>query len=444
MLLTVLAFIIALGTIITFHEFGHYYVAKRCGVKVLRFSIGFGKIIYSRHDKHGTEWAVSAIPLGGYVKMLDSVPEHASQELKNSAFPSKKLWQKTAIVAAGPAANFILAIFLYIGINLIGTHEPAAIIAEPPSNSVASSAGLHQGLEITAVNDTKVDSFNQLRWELIKYAPSGGTVNIKAQTTSGAHSEHNLSFNPIDMDAENVDFMQEIGLLLNVSKPHVSGFADNSPALIAGINVGDTIVRVNQNDINNSTDLIDQISSNPNQELTIGIQRNNDLIDFKVTPSSHTNEAGQEIGRIGVMLNANVEMTLVRYGIMQGSYLAIKRTVSTAWFSLKMLGRMVIGNVSLKNISGPVTIADYAGKTARTGIISYIGFMALISISIGILNLLPIPMLDGGHLMYYAIEAVRGKPVPEKYQEQGHRIGFAVLMALMGLAFFNDLTRLFT
>lgn len=444
MLFTVLAFIIAIGTIITIHEFGHYYIAKRCGVKVLRFSIGFGKIIYSRVDKHGTQWALSAIPLGGYVKMFDEAPEHASDELKNSAFPNKKLWQKTAIVAAGPAANFILAILLYMGINLIGTHEPAAIIASPAQDTIAAKAGIQGQQRILSVNDVAVDSYNQLRWELVKHASSGSAVNIIAESKNGIQSKFHLGLPLLDLDNEDKDFMHELGLNLDVSKPNISGFTEDSVAKAAGLEIGDILVSINNQNIINSGDLIEKISANPEQEIIISAQRDNTTIDFKLIPSAYLDDNGQKIGRIGAMLSANVDMTLVRYGIFQSFYLAVKRTVSTAWFSLKMLGRMIIGDVSLKNISGPVTIADYAGKTARTGIISYVGFMALISISIGVLNLLPIPMLDGGHLMYYAIEAVRGRPVPEKYLEQGHRVGFAVLMALMGLAFFNDLTRLFT
>ncbi|MGB6102571.1 MAG: RIP metalloprotease RseP [Pusillimonas sp.] len=444
MLFTLLAFAIALGVLITFHELGHYWVARLCGVRVLRFSVGFGKVLARRVDRHGTEWAVSAIPLGGYVKMLDDPPPGADPAQATQAFNQKSLRQRSAIVLAGPMANLVLAALLYTGLNLVGTHEPAAILAEPPANSVAAQAGLLAGDRITAINQRPVQSWGEARWQLLDAITGGGQAQLQVETASGLPRERVLQFAPGAVEPDGVDLMAEAGLSLATPKPRVNEVNAGEPGDLAGLRAGDVIVRVGALDQPTAGAMVAEIQKNPGQSLAIAVLRDGTPMTLTVVPQGQEGADGQTTGRIGVMLGADFPMVMVRYGPLDSLARGVSRTVDTVWFSLKMMGRMVVGDVSLRNVSGPVTIADYAGQTARIGFAAYIGFLALISVSIGVLNLLPIPMLDGGHLMYYILEAVRGRPIPEKWHENGQRIGLGLLAALMSLAFFNDFSRLFS
>ncbi|HLR78781.1 MAG TPA: RIP metalloprotease RseP [Burkholderiaceae bacterium] len=444
MLFTLLAFAVALGLLITFHELGHYTVARLCGVRVLRFSIGFGQVLYRKVDRHGTEWAVSAIPLGGYVKMQDKAPAGATPREVAESFENKSLGQRAAIVLAGPFANFVLAALLYAGLNLFGVFEPAAILGQPAASTPAARAGLQGGEKIVAVGDQPVESWNQLRWELLDVATTGGQVTLRAEDAYGASRDYVLYLDAQPMVPEEVDILAQAGLALAAPRPVVLDVIEGGAGQAAGLRAGDIIVA--SDDLHNPTsrELISYISTRAGQTLDITVLRDGMEIRLGVTPQTAIDEEGREVARIGVMLGADFPMVLIRHGPLQSLYQGAARTLDTAWFSLKMMGRMVTGHVSVRNISGPVTIADYAGQTARAGLVSYISFLALISVSIGVLNLLPIPMLDGGHLMFYAIEAVRGGPIPEKWIEHSHRLGLALLAALMGLAFFNDFVRLLT
>lgn len=444
MLFTLLAFAVALGLLITFHELGHYWVARRCGVRVVRFSIGFGNVLLRRTDKQGTEWAVSAIPLGGYVKMQDEPPANASAAQRAESFESKSLLQRTAIVAAGPIANFILAAILYAGLNVFGVHEPAAVVAPPADSTAAAQAGLQGGERIVAVNNKSVHSWSQVRWELLDVATAGGQAVIQAQTGSGAARDYTLHLMPQPMVPENTDVLAQAGLRLAAPRPVVLELVEGGAGQAAGLRPGDVITSSGTLQNPTAQALIEKITGHAGQALGLTVLRDGTELTLTVVPRAEPDAEGGQVARIGVMLGADFPMALVRYGPLESLYRGAERTISTAWFSLKMMGRMVTGNVSVRNISGPVTIADYAGQTARAGLVSYISFLALISVSIGVLNLLPIPMLDGGHLMFYAIEAVRGSPVPAKWMEQGQRIGLALLATLMCLAFFNDFARLFT
>ena len=444
MLFTLLAFAVALGLLITFHELGHYWVARRCGVRVLRFSIGFGQVLLRRTDRHGTEWALSAIPLGGYVKMQDMPPANASPDQIAESFEHKPLWQRTAIVFAGPLANFILAAILYASLNMFGVQEPAAIVAPPVSSSPAALAGLQGGERIVAVNEKPVDSWNQVRWELLDVVTSGGQASLQAQSEQGVQREYVMHVEPQSVVPENTDVLAEAGLRLAAPRPVILELIDGGAGQSAGLQEGDIIISSGTLENPTAQELITHITDHPGQALPLVILRDNTELTLTVVPRVETDAQGQQVARIGAMLGADLQMALIRYGPFESLYRGAERTLSTAWFSLKMMGRMITGHVSVRNISGPVTIADYAGQTARAGLVSYISFLALISVSIGVLNLLPIPMLDGGHLMFYAVEAVRGSPVPDKWMEQGQRLGLALLAALMGLAFFNDFARLFT
>lgn len=444
MLFTLLAFVIALGVLVTFHELGHYWVARRCGVRVLRFSVGFGKILLRRTDKNGTEWALSAIPLGGYVKMLDEPEPGANAVQIAQAFSSKTLAQRSAIVAAGPVANLLLAVLLYAFLNLAGQQEPLAIVAAPKPDTPAFQAGIQAGDRITQVNNTPVQSWNGVRWQLLDHLTSGGTVTLELETPSGVLRERSLNLRPVPIEPDAADPLAQAGIVLAMPRPTITGVNPRSPGEQAGLQVGDTVMRVGALDTPTASSMVGEIQKHPGQPVAITVDRGGKNLTFSVVPTAEKGPDGIVIGRIGVMLGANLPMTTVHHGPIDSFILATERTFDTVWLSLKMMGRMVTGDISLRNVSGPVTIADYAGQTARIGLASYIAFMALISVSIGVLNLLPIPMLDGGHLMYYAIEAVRGKPVSERIMAQGQRIGIGLLAALMGLAFFNDFTRLFS
>lgn len=444
MLFTLLAFAVALGLLITFHELGHYWVARRCGVRVLRFSIGFGQVLARRTDKHGTEWALSAIPLGGYVKMQDAPPDHGSPQQISESFECKPLWQRTAIVLAGPMANLILAALLYASLNLFGVYEPAPVLAPPASATPAAQAGLQGGERIMAVNGKSVHSWSQVRWELLDVATGGGQAMLQAQSEHGVQRDYLMRFDPHSMLPENTDVLADAGLGLAAPRPVILELFDDGAGQRAGLQEGDIIVAVGVLEQPTAQELIAQITDHAGQELPLVVLRDNTELTLTVVPQMDTDAHGEPVARIGVMLGADLQMALIRYGPLESLYRGAERTLGTAWFSLKMMGRMITGHVSVRNVSGPVTIADYAGQTARAGLVSYISFLALISVSIGVLNLLPIPMLDGGHLMFYALEAIRGRPVPEKWMEQGQRVGLALLAALMGLAFFNDFARLFT
>ncbi|MHC0508166.1 RIP metalloprotease RseP [Achromobacter aegrifaciens] len=443
MLFTLLAFAVALGTLIIFHELGHYWVARLCGVKVLRFSVGFGKVILRRTDRHGTEWAVSALPLGGYVKMQDDPPAGASPAEVAGAFNSKPVGQRIAIVAAGPIFNLILAVFLYAGLNMAGTEEPVAVIAQPAADTPAARAGLLSGDRILAIDGEEVASWSDARWRLMDVMATGGSARIEVKTAAGAVQQRELVLPSNTMDPAGGDPLAAAGVRLAQPKPAVRVVNDGGEGQAAGLRTGDLILAVNGVPTPDTGALVRQIQESAGKTLALTLARDGANISLNATPRAETVN-GQVIGRLGVQLGGDVPMVTVRYGVFESLWKGAVRTWDTAWFSLRMMGRMITGDVSWRNVSGPVTIADYAGQTARIGIVAYIAYIALISISLGVLNLLPIPMLDGGHLLYYLVEIVRGSPPPARWIDIGQRAGIGLLASLMGLALFNDFTRLFT
>lgn len=445
MVLTLLAFAFALGLLVTFHEFGHYWVARRCGVRVLRFSVGFGRVLLQRTDRHGTQWALSAIPLGGYVKMLDEAPADASEASRQEAFQEKSLAQRSAIVLAGPLANLLLAVLLYAALALAGTLQPVAILGPPAADTPAAQAGILGGDELLSVNHEPVRSWDDARWHLLEPVTQGGELALTVrQAAGGSARDLRLQLNARDVSPDGPDPLALAGLALAAPQPRLGEILPGGAAEQAGLRAGDQVVGIAGIQHPTVPRLIETISAHPGEPLPIRVQRNGAEISLLVTPQAQRNDEGVSVGRIGVLVQGDRPMVKVRLGPLDSLWHGVTRTADTAWFSLRMLGRMVTGSVSLRNVSGPVTIADYAGQTARLGLEPYIRFLALISISIGVLNLLPIPMLDGGHLLYYLIEAVRGKAVSESLRATGQRLGIAVLFGLMSLAFFNDLTRLFS
>lgn len=449
LLTTIAAFAVTIGILITFHELGHYLVARLCGVKILRFSLGFGKpiFIYKRkNDPDATEWAVSALPLGGYVRMLDARDPACppiKPEDKNREFGAKNVWQRFAIVAAGPFANLLLAVLLYASIFMIGSTQPTPVVAEPPAGTPAAMAGLHAGDKILKVGDSDIKTFTDLRMEMLN--KFGSTTDILVHSPNGSEvtKEIDLTKMSLDPKAKDADPFDEVGLHLNMGHPFISSFVENSAAQRDGIKIGDHIYRVGNVPVKMPKDFVSEIKKYPGKPVTLLVgDENGPTHTLEVTPVAAMDEQGNEIGRIGAAIGVDFPHTQVSYGLLKSLAEGVKKTWDTAAMSVRMIGKMFTGDVSISNISGPVTIADYAGQTAQLGILPFISFLALVSISLGILNLLPIPMLDGGHLLYYSLEVVTGKPVSEAVQASAQKIGIAALFGLTILALFNDLTRL--
>lgn len=443
------AFALALGILIVAHEYGHYLVARWMGVKVLRFSLGFGKPIWRRRwGRDQTEWAVGSFPLGGYVKMLDEREAPVAQHELPRAFNRQPVWRRMAIVVAGPLANFALAILLYWLLFLGGVEEPRPVFGAPAPGSVAATAGFQDGELVRKVGSTPVLTLQDVRWNLLQQALDQHTVRVEVAAPDGEIRVHELDLSSLGKGAIEGDLLGGIGLRpFRANLPAVVGaVVAGSPAAAAGLRAGDRIVDIDGQAMDGWGAVVKRVREAAAQPLMLGVERNGAHLQLKIVPTAE-DEHGQRVGKIGVAVQTNGDLrdrlfVEVRYGVLDGLRHATSQTWDTATFSLSVLGRMVTGDVSWKNLSGPLTIADYAGQSARLGLPHYIKFLALISISLGVLNLLPIPLLDGGHLLYYLAEIVKGGPVSERTMEIGQQIGLALLMMLMAFAFYNDISRL--
>ncbi|MGB4360638.1 MAG: RIP metalloprotease RseP [Rhodoferax sp.] len=452
-MLTVLAFIVAIALLIAVHEYGHYRVAVACGVRVLRFSIGFGKPLLRWQSKNsGTEFVLALFPLGGFVKMLDEREAPVAPAERHLAFNTQSLGRRSAIVAAGPAANLLLAVLLYSVVNWTGVQVPAAILAPPQAESLASQAGLVGGERVVRAAldgeaETEVRSFEDLRWQLTRGALEGQDVRlwVQAEKTS-SEREFLLRLSTLDSNEVDARMFQKMGVMGPLTRPLMGDIMPDSAAAQAGLRAGDEVTQVDGKPILDGQGLrvlIRQSVVNgkaPTQVWTL--LRDGQRLQLNVTPRV-VQENGQAMGRIGAYVGAPPEQVLVRYGALDGSWQALVKTWDVSVLTLKMMGRMLIGEASIKNISGPLTIADYAGKSAGMGLTQYLIFLALISVSLGVLNLLPVPVLDGGHLMYYLWEGVTGRPVSDAWMERMQQGGIAILMLMMAVALFNDVSRLF-
>lgn len=449
MLLTIIAFIVALSVLIVVHEYGHYWVARRCNVKVLRFSLGFGKPLWSRTiGPDQTQWVLAAIPLGGYVKMLDEREGDVAPHELHRAFNRKSVWQRFAIVLAGPVANFLTAILLYWILFVHGIPGLVPLVGEPPAGSVAARAGFVAGDTVLGVGDTAVRTWQDFRWIILQRALDRAPVSIEMKTGQGAVIRRELRFDELAPEDLEKDVLAALGLFRQrLVLPAVMGeLTGNGAASRAGLRSGDRVLGVNGQVVDNWDGLVRIVRDAPGRALQLRVQRGEVEMSMAVTPDA-IEERGVRFGRIGAspkMDPAALQgmLATVSYGPIESVAKAAAKTWETALFSLRMLGKMVVGEVSMKNLSGPITIADYAGQSAQNGWISYLLFLGLISISLGVLNLLPVPLLDGGHLMYYSIEILTGKPVPEKVMEAGQHVGMTVLFVLMAFALFNDINRL--
>ncbi|KVV47717.1 RIP metalloprotease RseP [Burkholderia ubonensis] len=451
-LVELVAFAVAIGVLVVVHEYGHYRVARWCGVKVLRFSIGFGQPVARWVSKKtGTEWTLSALPLGGYVKMLDERepgPGVKPEEL-GQAFNRQSVGKRIAIVAAGPIANFLLAILLFSAVFASGVTEPAAIIAPPAAGTVAARAGFDGNETIVSIRDVPagdaqpVRSWPDLRWKLLAAAFDHREVVLGARDGGASTFDFRVDLRNIAEGDIDDDFMTRLGFEPGGGTLSVASVQPGSAAQQAGLKSGDKLLALDGERIGGASRFIDAIKHHAGKTLAMKIERGGVAQTVTIVPQAQPDdETGRQVGRIGAALSMQTPGVDVRYGPIDSLKLGARRTWDIAVYSLRMFGRMITGDASLKNLSGPVTIADYAGKSARLGPSAFLSFLALVSISLGVLNLLPIPVLDGGHLLYYLVEAATGKAVSERWQLILQRAGLICIVALSAIALFNDLARL--
>lgn len=445
----IISFIVAISILIAVHEFGHFWVARKLGVKVLRYSIGFGKPIWSRTSKiDNTEYVVASIPLGGYVKMLDEREGEVREEERHRAFNNKSVGKRFAIVFAGPAFNFIFAIVAYWLMFVIGVTGVKPIVGEVTDNSPAAYAEFRKGEEVVSIDGKQTPIWDVAMQALLPGMIQRRSVDVEVVTGQGLTTKRTIDFSNIEQEVEPEIFFKIIGFYpwRPAIDAVVGQIIENSPAEKAGLQKNDRIVAINGTTIKDWYALVDHVSARPKQQLKLTISRDGQTLE-KMLETDIARVEGKNVGRMGIgpaEIGKYPEDMKVLY--QYGALAAIGQSVENTWdnsvLMLSMLWKIVTGEVSLKNLSGPINIAVYAGQSASAGIARFLDFLAIVSISLGILNLLPIPILDGGHLMYYVIEMFKGRPVSEKTEEIGQRIGIAILIMLMSLAFYNDILRL--
>ncbi len=453
-MITVLAFLLTLAVLIAIHEYGHYRVAVACGVKVLRFSLGFGRVIWRRQPTpESTEFVVSALPLGGYVRMLDEREAPVPADQLSRAFNRQPLWKRSAIVAAGPAANLLLAVLLYAAANWIGIDEPKAVLGAPEPASLAERAGMRAGDWVRAASSDGAQwqdlrSMADLRWAVTQAVLHGESLQLRVSDAQG-HGERDVLLDTDRLGTRDIDaqLMRRVGLGQPFSEPVMGEVRTGGAAARAGLRAGDRVLSVDDVSVVDAASLRARIraSVEPGGESahtsTWRVDRAGQTIELTVQPAVVA-DGDQRIGRIEAFIGQPPQMVTVRYGVVEGLTNGASKTWEMSVLTLRMLGRMLIGEASLKNLSGPLTIAEYAGQSVRVGFAYYLGFLAVVSVSLGVLNLLPLPVLDGGHLMYYLFEAVTGRPVSELWLERLQRGGAAIMLLMMSLALYNDVARL--
>ena len=449
-LFSIVMALVTLGILVTIHEYGHYWVARRCGVRVLRFAVGFGRPLAMRVDRHGTEFALCAIPLGGYVKMLDERDEgqDVTVENRHESFNAQPVRNKLAIVSAGPAANFLLAILVLFGLFLRGETGIAPVVEAVEPGSVAHDVGLMQGQEIVAVDGASTPTIANVRFALLKRLGDTGTIDISVGSAlSNLQQTYAL---PIDRwlgGAEAPDPTRALGLTLGIPplQPSIGSLAEDGPATRAGFKVGDTIIEADGQAISTWSQWVDLVRAAPGQSLVVRVERDGQSLDLTVVPRS-TGTSGAEVGSVGmgVVIPDIPEDRIRRQGRnpVEALSAAIERTFSLTVFTFESMWKMIQGLISTKNLSGPIAIAQVAASTAESGFTTWLSFLALLSISLGAINLLPIPVLDGGHIVFHSLEGLFGRPVPEQIQMMSYQLGLLAVFTLMVFAIYNDVARL--
>ena len=444
----VLAFVVAVGIIVTVHEFGHYWVAKKLGVKVLRFSVGFGKPLFTKlggEDK--TEYVLASIPLGGYVKMLDEREGEVSASEVHRAFNRQKVWKRFAIVSAGPIFNFIFAVFAYWITFVAGVDGVKPTVGEIQAQSIADQAQIQARDTFTHIENRPVKTWQQTTIQMLNGALKTGSVNATLRREDSSQKTVTLDLNDTKQLLAEGNLLEKIGISpWRYQYQARFGEIKNGVAKEAGIQEGDKVIRVDGKEVNTWVELVSYIQERAEVPINFVLQRGDEQLSLQVSPSADELD-GKVIGRIGAypyidQQQLESQKVVVRYGVIESFGKGLVKTWEVSILTLKLLWKLVVGEASLKNISGPVTIAEYAGVSAAIGFSAFVGALAIISISIGILNLLPIPVLDGGHLFYYLVEMVKGSPVSEKFEAAGQRLGIIMLAGLMSLAFYNDIQRL--
>jgi len=448
-LFTTGSFVLALAILIAVHEFGHFWVARRLGVKVLRFSIGFGKPLLRRiSPRDGTEYVLAAVPLGGYVKMLDEREESVPVQERHLAFNRQTLWKRCAIVVAGPAFNFLFAIFVYWAIFVSGDVGTRALVGEVAQDSIAAQAHFAPGDELLAVGGRQTPTWESAVFALMAEVLDGEDLPVRVRDKSGLELVRVLDGDALVELPDDPAILSNLGLApIRPVLPAVIGeLVPGEPAAQAGLKPGDLVVAANGEEIADWGELVDMVQAHPGQPLRLEIERGVEYLEIDLIPRA-VRIADQEVGRIGA--GARIPQDLfdryraeVQLGPLKAIDAAVGKTADMSLLMLRVIGRMLVGKASLENLSGPISIAETAGKTASYGLVFFVKFLAVVSISLGVLNLLPIPILDGGHLLYFAVEAIKGSPLSEQAQLQGQRVGLALLAALMTLAFYVDISRL--
>ncbi len=447
-LYTVAILIVTLSILVAVHEYGHFWVARRCGVKVLRFSIGFGKPLASWRDRHGTEFSVAAIPLGGYVKMLDEREGEVPEDQLDRAFNRKPVLQRIAVVVAGPLANFLLAIVAYWCLFMAGESGYAPVIGEVEPGSVAEAAGLEPGQEIVAIDGHETPTGQAVLFQLLDRIGETGVVSFAVKYPgSDMVYESDAAIDSWLSDEEQPDIFGSLGMRFYFPDvaPVVGEVVADSPAAAAGLEAGDRVLSADGVPMPLWDDWVEYVRARPAQAVELEVERGDEVFSTVVTPA-RIEKNGEVYGQVGVTvmlpeMPADMHRTFPR-GPIDSLVASFKKTGEMTVFTLNSIKKMVLGLISPKNLSGPITIAKVATTSAKSGLESYISFLALLSVSLGVLNLLPIPVLDGGHLLYYVLELVAGRPIPEKVQMVGYQLGLMVVLSIMALALFNDFTRL--
>lgn len=447
-LISAAAFVVAIGFLVAIHEYGHYWVARRMGVRVLRYSIGFGsRIVGWTSRKTGIEYWLSAIPLGGYVKMLDEREGPVADADKPFAFNRVHPLRRIAIVVAGPGVNILFAIIAYWVVFMMGVPGIKPVIDAPPAGSLAASAGLQVGDQIKTLGDTPIQDWQQLRLGLIERALDHRSVSM--EVVQGDSAPRNLTLDLSHAPADPDKLFKQLGIDLYQppATPVIGKVIADSPAAAAGLQAGDEVRTIDGQALDSPQALVTAVRARAGQQVTFGLRRDGQQQTLQATLGSQADEKGKPIGHLGAQITVDsaawdAMRTQRQYGPIAAVPAAIGKTWELSALTVRLMGRMIVGQVSWHNVSGPIQIASFAGQTAQIGLVAFISFMALISVSLAVLNLLPIPVLDGGHLLYYAVEWIRGRPLSEAVQSAGQQVGMVALLMLMTVAFYNDILRL--